>query len=252
MSNIDFDHLFALRVLLQDDYENENDIINGLAIELMNNGATVEQVPNILKEFYEKFGINLSDTTISSVTNRINVLRPIDTLGNIINIPQITSNIVFSPDEFIFPIVQPYDSDLESSDSDITDDTDISNNTFDNNFEPFRNVNTILSAFMNSGIPVNISSLLNGNSLPRGFNHFQDVKTTLQEEEINKIKKYETEKNLEEKCSVCLTDIEAKQIVSELPCLHTFHTECIEPWLKEYNYKCPVCRQEVGKPKHNI
>ena len=40
--------------------------------------------------------------------------------------------------------------------------------------------------------------------------------------------------------------------VTSLKCNHTYHHECITPYLKEYNYKCPICRAEVGKAKYNI
>ena len=40
--------------------------------------------------------------------------------------------------------------------------------------------------------------------------------------------------------------------VTELNCKHTFHTKCIKEWLKEYDYKCPVCRKESGKPKYDL
>ena len=116
-----------------------------------------------------------------------------------------------------------------------------------NNNIPFQNLNNILSALQSSGIPIQIQTMPIA-----GFNSFQDVRTTLQEDEMNKIRKYKSDKTLEEKCSVCMTSIKTEQEVSELPCKHEFHSECIEPWLKDYNYKCPICRQEVGKPKHNI
>ena len=40
--------------------------------------------------------------------------------------------------------------------------------------------------------------------------------------------------------------------ISKLKCDHTFHTDCIMQWLKEYNYKCPVCRKECGQAKYHI
>ena len=31
-----------------------------------------------------------------------------------------------------------------------------------------------------------------------------------------------------------------------------FHTDCVTHWLKEYNYKCPICREECGQAKYHI
>lgn len=34
------------------------------------------------------------------------------------------------------------------------------------------------------------------------------------------------------RCVVCLVDFEEKQLVRVLPCLHEYHTRCIDKWLK--------------------
>jgi hypothetical protein len=81
----------------------------------------------------------------------------------------------------------------------------------------------------------------------------QDVVVTLNTEELNNLKKYKIDKKLEEKCSICMMDLDIDQEICELPCEHKFHSsECIEPYLKQYNYKCPICRKEVGKSQTNI
>jgi E3 ubiquitin-protein ligase RNF115/126 len=79
-----------------------------------------------------------------------------------------------------------------------------------------------------------------------------DVVSTLDDSENDKLKVYRLIEKKEEKCSICMCDINIDEEVCDLPCTHTFHNECIQPWLKNYNYKCPVCRKEVGKPKYNI
>ncbi|PRP78533.1 hypothetical protein PROFUN_13590 [Planoprotostelium fungivorum] len=46
-------------------------------------------------------------------------------------------------------------------------------------------------------------------------------------------------------CSVCLDDIHAGEKVKILPCLHRYHDNCIDSWLK-MSRKCPVCHKEIA------
>lgn len=48
----------------------------------------------------------------------------------------------------------------------------------------------------------------------------------------------------ETKCPVCLKKHELDEIVKKMPCNHTFHSDCILPWLAKTN-SCPVCRFEL-------
>ena len=48
----------------------------------------------------------------------------------------------------------------------------------------------------------------------------------------------------DDKCSICLCQYEAGEEVKMLPCLHSYHGQCIDRWLQQSN-ACPVC-------KHNI
>jgi len=45
-------------------------------------------------------------------------------------------------------------------------------------------------------------------------------------------------------CVICLSDFEIGQKVSALPCCHTFHTKCLDDWIKR-KQKCPVCKFEI-------
>ncbi len=45
-------------------------------------------------------------------------------------------------------------------------------------------------------------------------------------------------------CAICLDDFENGQERKCLPCLHGFHTECIDRWLQS-NSTCPVCKFNV-------
>jgi hypothetical protein len=102
-----------------------------------------------------------------------------------------------------------------------------------------------------------INSLFNG--LESGVsgsgtmpNSFQDVVITVDDNDLEKLKSIKLESNIDTNCSVCMGHMVKDEMVTELKCSHLFHTDCIEPYLKQYNYKCPVCRAEVGKAKYNM
>ena len=80
----------------------------------------------------------------------------------------------------------------------------------------------------------------------------EDITVTLDDKEFSKIEKFKAEKSLDISCSICMGNLEKDEDVSKLPCEHCFHSSCVEKWLKEYNYTCPVCRKECGKGKYNV
>lgn len=45
-------------------------------------------------------------------------------------------------------------------------------------------------------------------------------------------------------CQICLESYQAGEKLRTLPCLHSFHSRCIQRWLHTNN-TCPVCRQRV-------
>lgn len=45
-------------------------------------------------------------------------------------------------------------------------------------------------------------------------------------------------------CSVCLEEFGEGQQLCTLPCLHKFHADCIQTWLKQ-KATCPVCQQKL-------
>jgi len=46
-------------------------------------------------------------------------------------------------------------------------------------------------------------------------------------------------------CPICLNDFKEKTRIKLLPCDHGFHPECIEPWIRQHNDSCPMCRETV-------
>ncbi|KAM7501872.1 hypothetical protein LguiB_000776 [Lonicera macranthoides] len=46
-------------------------------------------------------------------------------------------------------------------------------------------------------------------------------------------------------CSICLEQAKRGELIRSLPCLHQFHANCIDPWLRQQG-TCPVCKLTVG------
>ena len=113
------------------------------------------------------------------------------------------------------------------------------------------NFNNIGSQTLN---PEQIFSNFNNlvNTINQHNQNMEDVKVTLDESDLANIKTEVLEADLNCKCSICMMDLKKDEKVSKLECEHIFHTDCILQWLKEYNYKCPVCRKECGQAKYHI
>ncbi|KAK3316899.1 hypothetical protein B0H66DRAFT_307282 [Apodospora peruviana] len=47
-------------------------------------------------------------------------------------------------------------------------------------------------------------------------------------------------------CTVCTDDFDDDDDVRVLPCHHTFHQKCIDPWLLGVTGTCPVCRTDLN------
>lgn len=46
-------------------------------------------------------------------------------------------------------------------------------------------------------------------------------------------------------CAICLETYEDGDSLTGLPCRHSFHTECIRPWLSGKSALCPMCKAEA-------
>jgi len=165
------------------------------------------------------------------------------------------------------------DDDIDSDDEEIDSDDEVENTlnpelSSNVNYNPLYNSNTLFTFNPNQNISsdqflsvINMFNTLMNNTQETNYNpsEYEDVVVTLDDNDYNKLKsiKYselikKDNKTKETKCSICLVNFEDDDMLLDLPCHHYFHKQCVEEWLKEYDYKCPVCRHECGKTKSNL
>ena len=104
--------------------------------------------------------------------------------------------------------------------------------------------NTNPSEFVN--ILGNLINTVNTNS------DMENVKVTLDDDDLKNLNSGELTSDLNEKCSICMMEVKKGEKYTKLSCNHGFHSDCVMQWFKEYNYKCPVCRKECGNAKYHI
>lgn len=46
-----------------------------------------------------------------------------------------------------------------------------------------------------------------------------------------------------ETCPICIVDFEQGDDLRVLPCNHSFHSGCVDPWLLDLSTACPLCRK---------
>lgn len=47
-------------------------------------------------------------------------------------------------------------------------------------------------------------------------------------------------------CAVCIEPFKVSEVIRTLPCKHTFHKSCVDPWLLEQR-SCPMCKMDILK-----
>jgi hypothetical protein len=91
------------------------------------------------------------------------------------------------------------------------------------------------------------------NGMPPPLAPMVDVKNVVTEKQLeqlkvatySELKSEEAEKYKE--CIICLDSFEKDSKLRILKCDHGFHVDCIDKWLTDCNYKCPVCRDDSNE-----
>ena len=240
---------------------------------LLNNNQGNNAFTNLLTQLQQLQNNNPGNNSINNLLNQLQQLQNNNQENNnpVNNNPNDNQQIGTTPNSIFILLNQLYhqqnhinneDDEGEGEDNEDEDNEDEDNedennedNEDENNEDNEEDINNILpNIFVNpSQNEINNLAAL----LLAGFNIVppppqQDVVCTLDEEDKGKLSKYILTEDHTEKCNICLDGLVTDQEVIKLPCDHVYHSECILEWLDKYNYKCPCCRNEVGKAKYNV
>jgi hypothetical protein len=113
-------------------------------------------------------------------------------------------------------------------------------------------LNNLVSGLNGPAGPILINGNLNMVNQFQTGNQFQNVVVSMDEKDIENLPSIKLESTLDTNCCICMGCMEEGEMVTKLDCSHTLHTDCITRYLEKYNYKCPVCRVELGKAKAHL
>jgi hypothetical protein len=225
--------LFAHRIQFMEYSTDEYFIIKKLKLKLIETGYQLDNLNNIIYSFYSYFNILITMSEIENVNiNQINIEAQL--------VPNLDTNILQQLFTSNIEIINNNDNqDNDPEYADMPPLTEV-NNQF--NIEGLFNI--ILGAppattFVFEQILV---------QLPNNDRTFmEDILVTTDENTLNTLNVLKIKKDMNEKCMICIEDINEDEEYFDIKCKHIFHKACLEIYLKNYNHICPVCRNEVGE-----
>merc|ERR1739848_328428 len=63
----------------------------------------------------------------------------------------------------------------------------------------------------------------------------------LADDEIRALPKVRFDQADEQNCSICLESFRSGELLTQLPCRHFFHVDCVAVWFQQ-STRCPLCR----------
>ena len=123
------------------------------------------------------------------------------------------------------------------------------------------NIDDNVVFIMNDNLPLlpNLLNLLLGYSnisfeqvLVEPSNTMNDIVVTTDENSLNNFTILKISNQQNEKCAICMIEMNEDEEYLDIECKHIFHKECLETYLKNYNHICPVCRKDIGVSHPNF
>ena len=212
--------LFAYRIQIMDIILEEYNIIRRLKTYLIDHGYN--NINAILYSFYNYFDIPMTLSEIENVQ--------INNFSNIVFI-----NVNNNPDN----------NNLDNDDiDDIPPLINVSNNQHPINIFP-----NLLNILL--GMP-SLQNIHFNQILVPPNNNLNDIVVTTDENSLNNLPILKITNKMNEKCTICMIEMNENEEFLDIECKHIFHKECLETYLKNYNHICPICRKDIGVSHPNL
>ena len=242
-------------------------IIKRLKIILQDYNMQLDEINQYLVDFYNSFGLTFTLEEIENINVEANGLLSLFlTNGDVqmsineshpeenINITNLLNNIINQSNTQV-DIVENNQNNNDNEENNLPELNSNINTLpiFINDIQNIVPQNMILEPEMN--VFNTIINFINQHSQNNDYdnNEFEeDILVTLDEKEINNINKEVVKTKQANRCTICLQDIDKGEDMTRLQCDHYYHYDCIIKYLKDYDYKCPICREGVGETHAHV
>lgn len=228
-----FPSLLDYRMSIQERGDDDFTIVSKLKTFLLDNNVEESELDHIINSFYDFYGIPVEEIFIESVPiyREPVIQRDIPHVFQLpLNQPPVRRrllddlNNVMPPRDEIEVIYNgiPYVSDINQR-QEIVD--------------AYGAVMNLLMGYM----------VVHNDPMALPPLPMSNVVVTTSKSDLEKIEAVKLEEKLEEKCSICMSEMEEGEVVSTLKCNHKYHKECVEEYLSHHSNKCPICRANVSE-----
>ncbi len=231
--------LFAYRIQFMDYSTDEYYIIRRLKIKLIEMGyaqpVDQDNINNIIYSFYNHFNILITLSEIESIHIHNNY--------SLFTGPTLFQNLISS-----LINQQPIPEEVEP-DENQPDENQHHND--DDDMPPLEEVNYNIGNLFNIilGAPQTNAFVFEQILVepPQTRQFMEDVLVTTDENTLNTLNVLKITNEINEKCMICIEEMNEDEEYFDIKCKHIFHKNCLETYLKNYNHICPVCRNEIGE-----